>query len=76
MEYSSSVYLITNDNGEFLHRVRNSDCVWRNDIRPYTVCQYKHIDSATRTISRHGIEGRPIKANISFAPLPVPEAQG
>lgn len=72
--YSASAYLITNGEGGFLHRVRKSNYVWREDIRPYTVCQYKHIESAVRAISRIGIEGKPIKATMSFTPVPLPES--
>lgn len=72
-KYSASAYLIVNDEGLFLHRFRKGSYVWREDIRPYTVCQYKHISSAVRAISRIGIECRPIKATMSFKPLPIPE---
>lgn len=72
-KYSASAYLIVNDDGLFLHRFRRSLYVWREDIRPYTVCQYKHISSAVRAISKIGIEGKPIKATMSFKPLPISE---
>jgi hypothetical protein len=74
--YSASVYLIVNDDGLFLHRFRKSSYVWREDIRPYTVMQFKYIGSAVRAISRINTGGKPIKATMSFKTVPVPDCIG
>lgn len=71
--YSADAYLIVNDEGQFLHRIRHGNYQWRNDIRPYTVCQYKHIGSAAKAIARTCLGGRPIKAELSFRPVPLPD---
>ena len=71
--YSADAYLIVDGSGHFLHRVRHNTFVWRDDIRPYTVCQYKHIESALRAIARIDVGGKPIKATLSFKPIPLPE---
>ena len=67
--YSASAYLIKDSEGHFLHRVRHGSFVWREDIRPYTVCQYKRVESAVRAIKRIGLGGKPIKATLSFKPF-------
>jgi hypothetical protein len=69
--YSADAYLITNDEGQFMHRVRHGHYLWRKDISPYTVCQFKHMESAARAISRIGLCGSPIKAQLSFRPIPI-----
>ena len=71
--YSAAAYLIINDDKQFLHRVRHNTYVWRDDIRPYTVCQYKRVESTVRAIKRIDIGGHPIKATLSFKPLALPE---
>ena len=72
--YSAAAYLIVNDDSQFLHRVRHNTYVWRADIRPYTVCQYKRVESTVRAIKRIGEGGHPIKATLSFKPLDPPES--
>jgi len=63
---SVKVYMITDDSGRFMHRIKHDCYQWRVDVSPYTVCLFKHIDNAFRAISRSGMEGKPTEVVISF----------
>jgi len=67
----AEVYLITDDGGMFLHLVRHDSYQWREQVSPYTVCQFKHIDNALRAIKRSGMNGKPTKVAVTFTVVPL-----